>query len=58
MARELYGVLAHDQRLKREFLAKVVVDIAAAALVPDDERRVLLQLTAHGAHHTDPVKGS
>ena len=55
--RELYGDLAHDQRLKRELLARVVAAIAAAGLVPDDERRVLLQLTAHGAHDADPAMG-
>jgi hypothetical protein len=55
--RDLYGDLAHDQRLKRQLLARVVAAIAAAGLVPDDERRVLLQLTAHGAHDADPVMG-
>jgi uncharacterized membrane protein YebE (DUF533 family) len=55
--REQFGDLAHDQRLKRELLARVVAAIAAAGLVPDDERRVLLQLTAHGAHDADPVMG-
>ena len=52
--RELYGDLAHDQRLKRELLARVVAAIAAAALAPEDEQRVLLQLQAHAV----TVKGS
>ncbi|MCX5955747.1 MAG: hypothetical protein NTW51_04910 [Cyanobacteria bacterium] len=46
--RELYGDQAHDQRLRRQLIAQVVAAIAAAALPPDDERRVLLQLQAHG----------
>ncbi len=35
--------------IRRELLARVVAAIAAAALAPEDERRVLLQLQAHGA---------
>jgi hypothetical protein len=46
--REQYGDLGHDRRLRRELLARVIAAIAAAALVPDDERRVLLQMEAHG----------
>ena len=46
--RELYGDLAHDQRIRRQLIAQAVAAIAAAALSPDDERRVLLQMQAHG----------
>ena len=46
--RELYGDLAHDQRIRRQFLAGVIGAIAASELHPDDERRVLLQMQAHG----------
>lgn len=46
--RELYGDLGHDQRIRRQFLAGVIAAIAASELHPDDERRVLLQMQAHG----------
>ena len=46
--RELYGDLAHDQRIRRQFLAGVIAAIAASELHLDDERRVLLQMQAHG----------
>ena len=47
--REDFGDIARDERVRRELLAKVCNAIAAAGLPPDDERRVLLQLQAHGA---------
>ena len=46
--REQFGDLAHDQRIRRQLIAQAVAAIAAAALPPDDERRVLLQMQAHG----------
>ena len=46
--RELYGDQAHDERVRRELLARVMSAIAAAGFVPDDERRLLLQMQAHG----------
>jgi len=46
--RERFGDQAHDQRIRRQFLAGVIAAIAAAELHPDDERRVLLQMQAHG----------
>ena len=46
--REQYGDLGHDRRIRRQFLAGVIAAIAAAELHPDDERRVLLQMQAHG----------
>ena len=46
--REQFGDQAHDQRIRRDFLARVIAAIAAAELHPDDERRVLLQMQAHG----------
>jgi len=46
--REQFGDLARDQRIRRQFLAGVIAAIAAASLHPDDERRVLLQMQAHG----------
>ena len=46
--RELYGDLGHDRRIHREYLARVIAAVADAALHPDDERRVLLQMQAHG----------
>jgi len=49
LTREDFGDVARDERVRRELLAKVCNAIAAAGLVPDDERRVLLQLQAHGA---------
>lgn len=52
--REVFGALGRDERVRRELLARVVAAIAAAALAPEDERRVLLQLQAHAA----TVKGS
>ena len=52
--REVFGDLGRDERVRRELLARVVAAIAAAALAPEDERRVLLQLQAHAA----TVKGS
>ena len=47
--REDFGDVARDERVRRELLAKVCNAIAAAHLAPEDERRVLLQLQAHGA---------
>jgi hypothetical protein len=47
--REDFGDLGRDERVRRELLARVVAAIAAAALAPEVERRVLLQLQAHGA---------
>jgi hypothetical protein len=47
--REDFGDIARDERVRRELLAKVCNAIAAARLAPDDERRVLLQMQAHGA---------
>jgi hypothetical protein len=49
LTREDFGDLGRDERVRRELLARVVVAIAAAVLAPEDERRVLLQLQAHGA---------
>jgi len=49
LSREVFGDLGRDERVRRELLARVVAAIAAAALAPEDERRVLLQLQAHGA---------
>jgi hypothetical protein len=46
--REQFGDLARDRRIRRDFLARVIAAIAAAELHPDDERRVLLQMQAHG----------
>jgi hypothetical protein len=43
-----WGDLANDRRIRRQFLAGVIAAIAAAELHPDDERRVLLQMQAHG----------
>jgi hypothetical protein len=47
--RDDFGDVARDERVRRELLGKVCNAIAAARLAPDDERRVLLQLQAHGA---------
>jgi hypothetical protein len=52
--REDFGDLGRDERVRRELLARVVAAIAAAALAPEDERRVLLHLQAHAVI----VKGS
>ena len=49
LSREVFGDLGRDERVRRELLARVVAAIAAAVLAPEDERRVLLQLQAHGA---------
>jgi len=49
LTREVFGDLGRDERVRRELLARVVAAIAAAVLAPEDERRVLLQLQAHGA---------
>ncbi len=46
--REQFGDLAHDQRIRRQLIAQAVAALAAAGLAPDDERRVLLQMQAHG----------
>jgi len=57
LTREDFGDIARDERVRRELLAKVCNAIAAARLAPDDERRVLLQLQAHGATvRTDEAK--
>ena len=47
--REDFGDVARDERVRRELLGKVCNAIAAARLAPEDERRVLLQMQAHGA---------
>jgi hypothetical protein len=58
LTREDFGDVARDARVRRELLAKVCNAIAAAGLPPDDERRVLLQLQAHGATvRADEAKG-
>jgi hypothetical protein len=49
LSREQYGDLGRDERVRRELLGKVCNAIAAARLAPEDERRVLLQMQAHGA---------
>jgi hypothetical protein len=54
LTRDQFGDQAHDERVRRELLARVVAAIAAAALAPEDERRLLLQLQAHAV----AVKGS
>jgi len=46
--RELYGDLAHDERVQRQLMAQVMTAIAAAGFAPDDERRLLLQMQANG----------
>jgi len=46
--RDLYGEQAHDERVRREILARVMDAISAAGFVPDDERRLLLQMQARG----------
>lgn len=47
--RDDFGDVARDARVRRELLGRVVNAIAASRLAPEDERRVLLQLQAHGA---------
>ena len=46
--REDFGDVAHDQRIRRELMARVCRAIAATGLPPELERAVLLQLVAHG----------
>jgi hypothetical protein len=49
LTREDFGDLGRDERVRRDLLGRVVSAIAAARLAPEDERRVLLQIQAHGA---------
>jgi hypothetical protein len=49
LTREDFDNMARDERVRRELPGRVCNAIAAAGLDPDDERRVHLQLQAHGA---------
>ena len=46
--RDHFSDAAADRRVERKTVATVMEAIASATLAPDDERRLLLQIQAHG----------